>query len=360
MIRRVLMPSLLAALLVAGILGVRPARAGAPAVACTGDPTAVNTVSFGATFAYYAVPAKHPRGVVVFDHGYGHNPEGWVAHLTDTAKRDQVIAVAPEYTGTPTYTDSLGGQQYSPTVDYSRGWKVAEGAQDSIAVAKLFDDSCGGLRTNVIYGVSMGGNASGLVAATKAARKDGKPLFDYWFDVEGVTNVTETYLEARSFKNTGSTFAANAQSDIENEMGGPIEQNPGAYLAHTVVAQDVTASGIRGVVLVHGVDDGTVPYDQTREMAARLRQLGLPNDVFTVGTHGPSNESGGTIENDIDPSFSSPFSGHGDEAHFNQLVIKTGFDRLAALYDQHDIPACREFFVDGTLATTAPLPSLPC
>ena len=38
--------------------------------------------------------------------------------------------------------------------------------------------------------------------------------------------------------------------------------------------------------MVHGVDDGLVPYSQSREMQARLRALGIPTDMITVGTRG--------------------------------------------------------------------------
>jgi hypothetical protein len=43
-----------------------------------------------------------------------------------------------------------------------------------------------------------------------------------------------------------------------------------------------------------------------------------------------------------------------------QLVIKTGFDRLDALYWSGQTPNCREFVVDGTTGLRAPTPSLGC
>jgi hypothetical protein len=54
---------------------------------------------------------------VVFDHGYGHTAYSWVQHAEQVAKRDGVIAVAI-------------------------GWRVGEGADGSIAAAKMLDIRC--------------------------------------------------------------------------------------------------------------------------------------------------------------------------------------------------------------------------
>ena len=40
-----------------------------------------------------------------------------------------------------------------------------------------------------------------------------------------------------------------------------------------------------------------------------------------------------------------------------QVVIKTGFDRLASYFNSGNVPACREFVVDGTLGTTPGVPT---
>ena len=162
---------------------------------------------------------------------------------------------------------------------------------------------------------------------------------------------------------SGNAYAAGAAEDIAKEMGGPLgPDTAGAYASHAVVsrAEDIKASGIKGVVLVHGVDDGLVPYDQSREMQARLRQVGIPTDFFTAGTRGPSSESGTTLDGYVPVPHDSPFAGHGSETSNTQLVIQTGLDRLAALYASGDAPSCREFAVDGTLGTTVGTPSPGC
>src|SRR5438105_1756053 len=271
------------ALVAAALLIPVPALAKGPGgstVPCTGDPTAAHrldlTIDGTPTYGYYAVPAKHPKGMVAFAHGYGRNAAESQEKLTQTAQRDGVIAFVMD----DRFNDDAN----------QRGWRVAEGAEDTIFVAHLFDAACPRLGTNVIYGVSMGGNTSGLAAAGRAVRTDRRPMFDYWFDIEGATNVIETYLEATAVAPSGNAYAAGAAEDIAKEMGGPLgPDTAGAYASHAVVtrAEDIKASGIKGVVLVHGVDDGLVPYDQSREMQARLRQVGIPTDFFTAGTRGP-------------------------------------------------------------------------
>jgi acetyl esterase/lipase len=339
-----------AAVVAVGLLAPLPALAAprrAPRLACTGDPSATHRLDLAPTYGFYALPAKKPAGIVLYDHGYGHNAEDWQQHLTQTAQRDGVIAVAVNYVATEGTTRG--------------GWRVSEGADATVAAGKLFERACPFVKAIVAYGISMGGNTSGLVAASHAMRHDGRPLFDYWFDIEGATNVIETYLGARVLAPVNA-FAAGAQKDIEAEMGGPLEARPQAYADHAVVtkAEDIKASGIRGVVMVHGVGDGLVPYDQSREMQARLRQVGIPVEFFTAGTHGPSSEAGTTLDGYVPVPHDSPFAGHGSEVSNTQLVIKTGFDRLAALYGSGDVPSCREFFIDGTTGVTVPVPSTGC
>src|SRR5438270_175359 len=89
------------AMAVAGALVLAPlpalAKDKAPAPPCTGNPAEVHRLDIGATYGFYAVPKKKPVGLVMFDHGYGHNAEDWQANLERTAQRDGVIAVAVNY-----------------------------------------------------------------------------------------------------------------------------------------------------------------------------------------------------------------------------------------------------------------------
>ncbi len=304
-------------------------------------------------FGFYALPAVPPKGIVVFAHGHGHNAADWQQHVLQTAARDGVIAVAMNYHG--------------EDVVKRYGWRVKEGADDSVAAAQALSARCPVAKTIVMYGVSMGGNTAGLAAALPAKRADGSALFDYLFLIEPVTNVTETYLEATAVAPTGNATAARAVGEIEQEMGGPLS-NPAVtptYLAASDVTRgaDIKAAGVKGVVLVHDIDDGQAGYNQTQEMTAALLAQGIPTDTFNVTTKQAGNTDDDTwLDKDVTgviPGYNDPFVGHGSETSNTQLNITTGFDRLAALFASSQTPHCRQFVVDGMTATMTPPATSP-
>jgi acetyl esterase/lipase len=339
-----------------------PPAAAQERFACTGDPSRVTRfevpVDGEPAWGLVALPRRAPRGLVVFFHGYTHTANSWAEHLKRHAAGDGVIAIAMNYRGQvdePPYPGT--------TLPRSRGWQVAEGAADSIAAAQLADRQCRRLPTIVAYGVSMGGNASGLAVAARARRANGSPLFDQWFAIEPAVNVTEIYLAARTLAATGNVFAGFAQQDIEREMGGPLETRAPTYAERTVVlrAGDIRAAGVRGVTLVHGADDGLVPYSQSREMQAALRSTGMPVDMITVGTRGAASEPGTTLTGGFGPpGYESPFAGHADEASTTHIVGTTGFERLSAYLRRGETPRCREFVVDGTTRTMTQVGPAQC
>jgi hypothetical protein len=314
---------------------------------CFGQ-SGTHLVSLGATYGFYALPTSTPKGIVVFAHGHGHVAADWQDHLVRTAARDGVIAVAMNYTG--------------EDVTKRYGWRVNEGAQDSVNAAQYFLNLCPQAKTVVMYGVSMGGNTAGLAAALPAKRAGGAPLFDYLFLVEPVTNVTETYLEAQGVAKSGNATAKKAIAEIEQEMGGPITDPAAApaYLKSTVVTRgaDMKAAGLKGVVLVHDIDDGQAGYNQSQEMFLALQQQRIPTDMFNVTTKQAGNKDNDTWLDGYAtgnvPGYDNPFVGHGSETSTTQLNITTGFDRLAALLNQAATPHCRQFVVDGATGTTAP------
>ena len=321
----------------------RPAVGGLP---CSGDPGQVHrldvTIAGVRTWGLYAVPKGKPVGMVAFAHGYGHTPESWRKHLSDVARREHVIAFAMNY-------------RRSIERPVVRGWRVAEGASDTIAIAHRFDAACHP-KTVVAYGVSMGGNTSGLAVAAGVRKvASDRPLFDWWVDVEGAANVVETYQEARTLAASGNAFAVQAREDIEAEMGGPFEARPDVYLERTDARRvdDIAASGVGGVVIVHGVGDGLVPYDQSRELATALRAAGVPVQFFTVGAKPAGTESGTTLDGYAPVDHDSPFAGHASEASDGHLVGNLGFARLHALFQGARPDHDREVAVDGRTGASA-------
>lgn len=304
---------------------------------------------------HYALPQGRPTGLVTFAHGYGHTSASWVEHAKWAAEELGVVALAMDYRG----TEIIPRPGDVPT---SRGWRVAEGAADTIAAAQRFQSDCRIAGTITNFGVSMGGNTSGLIAAAGATRADGDtPLFDWWVDVEGATNVAETYLQARVLAPVNAT-AANAVVDIEAEMGGPIEEVPEVYARRSVVtrADDIAASRVRGVVLVHAVDDGLVGHNQSREMVEALRMVDVPTEMYTVSFRDEDSErdtsATGHLAGRVDPAYTSPLAGHASERSTTHVVMETALARLVALHRDGRFAAdChREFHIDGT-GTTPPL-----
>ena len=345
----------LSVLAVLSLLGVFSAGAQAAPPECSGEPSAVKTLNLTVagvpTYGYYSVPSGTPKGVVVVGHGYPQTAQSMVPLLPGIAGRDGVIAVAMDYHG----TIDLEG----PTGTTSRGWRVAEGAEDSIAAVRAFEAACqaGNPRfVNSAFGVSMGGNMTGLAVSQHATRTDGSGLFDYWFDVSGVTDVPEIYTDATviSLAPLGSIQAIgkNAKADIEAEMGGNPVLALLTYLNRSpaLKASTMKASGLKGVVVAHGVLDGEVTSDQSDQMVAALALAGVPTDYYTSVFKAPETPPGLTLDGDIlglIPGYESPFAGH-----VNAIVLETALGRLDALYQAGTAPSGLHLtLVDGSLGT---------
>lgn len=271
----------------------------------------------------YALPqAPEPTQMVVMFHGNHNDSCSWRNHLRAAAERG-AVAIAMDYTGQ---------RQEGDIANW--GWFVREGAADSIAAARYFLKRYPTITEVFAFGVSMGGNASGMaLAAAEAVRTDGTtPLFDYWVDVEGVNNLLEEYLIIRAVApfNAG---AAIAQAEIEEQAGGSFEEASDQYVELTNLRR-VPDMRLRGAVVVHGSDDGLVSTTQSPEMAAALNAANIPTHLYTVLLRGDA-ESGSTasaiVMSNFDPDYQSPFAGHGWEGSDTHLVMRTGFEALWAL-----------------------------
>ena len=310
-------------------------------LAAMSDEGIAPTRPLGLAAGRYALPpAAAPTQLVVMFHGNHNDSCSWRNHLRQAAGRG-AVAVAMDYTGQR--TEQVGDR----TVE-NYGWFVREGAADSIAAAQYFLAKYPSITQVFAFGVSMGGNASGMaVASADAVRLDGTtPLFDYWVDVEGVNNLVEEYLIVRAIAPLVGA-AAIAQAEIEEEAGGTIEEVPESYADLTNIFR-VPDMQLKGAVIVHGVDDGLVSTSQSPEMADALNGAGIPAHLYTVFLRGDG-ESGGTVTGDFafgpdapagdvysgatGEAYESPFAGHGWEGSDTQLVVKTGFDALWALME---------------------------
>lgn len=294
----------------------------------------------------YALPAeKDPATLIVFGHGYGHDSTSWIEHMRNAARDHGVVSVTMDYRGT--YRQGAG----------TRGWFVKEGADDMIAATKFFQQECPSIEQVIIFGVSMGGNSTGLAVARASREEDAEqdPLFDYWFNIEGAVNVIETYAGASALAGSGNTFANNAKADIEQEMGGKtLAEDPEGYADLAVVSHsdEIAASGVKGVVMVHAIEDGLVPYNQPRELIPLLLKGGIPVEMYTAGRH--EGESGTTITGYSGQKV-SPFAGHATESSQRHIIMTTAFDRLWELVDEGAaVETYMEYFVDPEAGTFPP------
>ena len=305
---------------------------------------------------HYALPAEAPETLVVFGHGYGHSSYSWTHHMTRIARELGVVAVGMDYRG----LDFVGDAD-KDGVPETRGWNAMKGAEDLLAAAQHFQASCKTIKRTVLLGVSMGANMSGLALAL-APKTPADPVFDHWIDVEGAVNVIETYLSARAVA-PAIPYAKNAQQDIETEMGGPIESHYQEYQKRAVVTRidEIKASGVKGVTVIHGLDDGLVPYNQGREMASLLLEAGIPTDMFTVSRRSKESERettatgyvGGPVfgglpdQAPLPSDYTSPFAGHASERSTKHIIMVTAFEQLAKVVGGYQPTLYNEHHVDG-------------
>lgn len=284
------------------------------------------TSTLGLASGRYVLPSSSaPTQMVIMFHGNHNDSCAWRRHLQTVAARG-AVSLAMDYTG----------QRQTPVENY--GWFVREGSDDSIAAAKYFLARYPSIKQVFAFGVSMGGNTSGLaVASPKAVRADGSPLFNSWVAMEGAHNLTEEYNIIRGVA-PAVPAAVIAQQEIEEENGGNFETVPNRYTEITNVSLVAKMTTLKGVVLVHGIDDGLVPTNQSREMFAALNANGVPAHLYTIGGNGGA-ESGtnataiplGPIFSALGQTYASPLAGHGWEGSETHLVMKTGFEQLYAL-----------------------------
>ncbi len=228
----------------------------------------------------------------------------------------------------------------------NRGWRVLEGAEDSIVAAKYFMRRFPSIKEVFAFGVSMGGNTAGMaIASPNATRTDGSPLFDHLIAVEGVHNLLQEY---QVFRHVSVEFA----EDVEQEAGGTFEEVPDRYIHLTNLVRSNDMAYLHSATFVHGVDDILVAYSQSRDMAAALRREGVATELFTVVGRGDG-ESGSTVTGTafdtagLDIGYESPVAGHGWEGSGTQLVIRVGFEQLWKVMAGKIVGPYRETIVHG-------------
>lgn len=271
----------------------------------------------------YVLPRGKVRRLVVVAHGWGHTVDSsWPHHLVEIA-RHGALAVGMN---NPRW---FGG--------------LREAVAQTLAVTRHMRGLYPSIETSYMLSVSMGGIVGGAAIAEGGG-------FDYWVNVEGVTNLYETWAEASAAALADPSFAIAAQ--IEASTGGPPTRADPAVLAaynrfsSSTRGLELRAAGLKGAVLVHAPYDGMVPYNQARELVTALTAAGIAVHMHTVlGYDCRTGEDGNTtlashVERDeLGVSFNPGcFAGHARESLADHVVMRTGLDSLYALLRGQRVP----------------------
>jgi hypothetical protein len=305
----------------------------APAqAACTAKSQAARSVALKVqgqkSTGYASLPATKPKALVVVAHGYSWTAAAWKSKLKAIAGADRAVAVAP----------NIRGLKLLPQ-GHSRGIPLRNAKADLIAYGKKYAASCPTIKTVVLVGYSLGGPYATNALMSHPKRAGGKPLFDYFVGMEAMEDVFAEFQLAKQLPN--DAFVQGAVQDAKDELGGTIDEKPEAYHAINPIEHiaQIRASKIRGVFLVHGVDDGLVPYSQATDMAKALRDGGVKTDLLTARKRRPGDEPDTTLSG----RFGQPSgdSGHASDTAIHHLVPSTGLKVLHDLIVSGRKPANR-------------------
>jgi dipeptidyl aminopeptidase/acylaminoacyl peptidase len=237
-----------------------------------------------------AQPAAHAATVerysITVD---GETALGWLAYpATGTPTKLLVIGHGccgkPDQSGTVSaYADAYGA--VAVAMDY-RGpgrWDVPKGYRDLIGATENLKARFPSISRTVIWGLSMGGETTGLAVA---ARPD---LFDYWVDSFGVVDLFQEFAALGLYPgvspNVNDTGNPTGSWIVEAAGGTPVTA-PATYLTMSPAYHADTMHGIKRAYISHGIGDLIVQYSQSRLMYANLVANGIPVSLDTVVTRG--------------------------------------------------------------------------
>lgn len=264
-----------------------------------------------------------------------------LGHLVVVAKG--VDHVADDYWLILPYIASHGA--VAVAVDYA-DFDADFGADAILAAVASF----GAGRTITMYAVSGGGPAATL------AMLESPGTFRWLVNVETVTNLDETYLEAKAAAAAVSA-AGPAVAEIEAECGSPAAI---ACLGERSMALQSGGLGISGVFQVHSVNDGLVPYNQAVEFRSILEAGGIPVDLatLTVGSVDPEWETTATGHATRALGLPDvPAPGHASEDRFYHPLVQRALEAVVGIVEGTYTPGSG---LDSLVGVGAPeLPQVP-
>jgi hypothetical protein len=301
---------------------------------CAASPTAAKAAGKACpTFRlHYAAPAAKPKALVVVFHGHGHNGQQYAAQLLDLAKRYGVLAVAME-----TAQLKAGLPAYRGPFD-----SVDEEARDAASAIAWARKKYGTGNRTYLFGTSMGGSglayfidaatrpAAGDADATWVQRVHPLPLAGI-VDAEGISQLAETWAEA-------SAADPVRAAEIEAETGGTPMTAPDAYRARSLALLtpgQYQVTGVPVVAVVHHVDDGLVPNNQTWEVRAVLaaaQDTTRTYDVVFKDSCAQGDQTTGTSYAPVPGAEEQVcLAGHANENNSTTPVMRTAFAALGEI-----------------------------
>jgi dipeptidyl aminopeptidase/acylaminoacyl peptidase len=147
-------------------------------------------------------------------------------------------------------------------------WKVQTGWQDTLAATQDLLARYPSVQRVIIWGISMGGEVSGLALAHAPPG-----TYDHWIDDAGVQNLAEEWADVPGF-----------QGAIQAETGGTPAQVPQAYIDRSPALQApaIAAEGLTRAYFFHYLNDNVVPYSHARETSSQLAALGVKTSFYTA------------------------------------------------------------------------------
>lgn len=248
--------------------------------------------------------------LVVMVHGLGHTVQNaWSHHLVEAAEH--------------------GAAAISVNFRDNFGFPSLRGAEDTIHATQMALARFPGVTNTILVGTSMGGNISGTAIHEAPRLNGGEGLYDWWVDIEGLTNLAESYVEARA------ALPAVA-AGMERDAGGSPAQVPAEYARRSPVlnADKMAATGLRGVVATHGPVDGLVPYWQAVSMVQELRRNGVPTRFITTtrgSGHWDDTTAFGYAGLQATNNSTVDLAGHGWEGDRSHPVVAAGMEQVLSL-----------------------------
>lgn len=218
----------------------------------------------------------------------GETAQGWLAYPT-TAPPTTLLVYGHGCCGKPdqsafvrSYAEAYGVVAVAMDYRGPGGWDVMKGSRDLVA-ATVDLQARFPIQRTVVWGVSMGGETTGMAVAQRS------DLYDYWVDTFGVTNLFEEFVALGHYPGVSpnpNDPGNPTRSAIVAETGGTPLTAPQAYADRSPVLMADDMVGLRRAYVTHGVGDLVVPYSMSREMFESLRLAGVPATLWTVTTGG--------------------------------------------------------------------------